>query len=451
MAPSTSIGFIVCSGVLFLLLFGIKNKGLLYGSLITILVVSLFGLLETIGFFLGKELNFEELIFPAKGSINGIAVGIMSPATGLTFFFSAGSIFSLIIGTIWNKTSKFTGLLSGTMGLLALSSAILFTLAYLFERPLLYANPPAIPMAYSTALGFLFLSGSILFFRTGRHATGFLTGDSTRSFLLRLILPLTLFSVLSGFAAGIYSLERQHVNPAFITGLLILVSVIVSGAVAALLAQHLGRSIDRKNESIKLAWQALRESEEKYRNLFETMEQGVVYQNENGEIISANPAAEKILGLTFDQMKGRKSIDPRWKAVDKDKNDLPGEKHPAMIALATHKPVLNFVQGIFNPQKESYVWILINSIPQFAPDSRVPRQVYSTFLDITERQEAAWELEKLKQELENQVAEKTKQLNERIRELEQFYEATINREFRIHELTTRINELEKQSGERRRL
>ncbi len=45
--------------------------------------------------------------------------------------------------------------------------------------------------------------------------------------------------------------------------------------------------------------QRLKESEEKYRTLFETMVLGVVYQDTNGKIISANPAAEKILGLSF--------------------------------------------------------------------------------------------------------------------------------------------------------
>ena len=55
---------------------------------------------------------------------------------------------------------------------------------------------------------------------------------------------------------------------------------------------------------------SLRESEERFRSLFETMTQGVIYQNAQGEIISANPAAERILGLTFDQIRGPISGDP---------------------------------------------------------------------------------------------------------------------------------------------
>ena len=144
------------------------------------------------------------------------------------------------------------------------------------------------------------------------------------------------------------------------------------------------RDISQRMETEK----ALRKSEEKFRNLFETMTQGVVYQDVEGKIVSANPAAERILGLSLDQMQGRTSMDPRWQAVNEDKAELPGERHPAMLALRTGRPVNNFVQGIFNPRINDYVWILVNSIPQFSEGTNKVAQVYSTFLDITERKNA---------------------------------------------------------------
>ncbi|KKK71271.1 hypothetical protein LCGC14_2915590, partial [marine sediment metagenome] len=109
------------------------------------------------------------------------------------------------------------------------------------------------------------------------------------------------------------------------------------------------------------AEESLRKSEEKYRILFETMEQGVVYQNASGEITSANPAAERILGLTLDQMQGRTSIDPRWRAVHEDGTTFPGEEHPSMIALKTGGVVNDVIMGVFNPETEVYRWILINA------------------------------------------------------------------------------------------
>ena len=142
------------------------------------------------------------------------------------------------------------------------------------------------------------------------------------------------------------------------------------------------------------------ENSSNYRDLFETMDLGVVYQDSEGTIISANPAAEKILGLSLNQMKGRTSIHPEWKAVNKDKLDLPGEQHPAMLALRTRKKILNFILGIFNPQLKDYVWILVSSIPQFRKGSKKPYQVYSTFLNITARHKIEEELKALNQQLQ---------------------------------------------------
>ncbi|NJN95866.1 MAG: PAS domain S-box protein, partial [Anaerolineales bacterium] len=137
----------------------------------------------------------------------------------------------------------------------------------------------------------------------------------------------------------------------------------------------------------KQAEEAQRESDERFRTLYETMVQGIVYQDAAGSIISANPAAERILGLTLDQMQGLSSIDPRWRSIHEDGTDFSGETHPAMVALRTGKPVNNVVMGVFHPQTEQYVWININAAPQFKPGQTKPYQVYALFEDITARKQ----------------------------------------------------------------
>jgi PAS domain S-box-containing protein len=134
------------------------------------------------------------------------------------------------------------------------------------------------------------------------------------------------------------------------------------------------------------------ESEEKHRTLYETMGQGVVYQDSNGAIISANPAAMEILGLTEDQLQGRTSIDPRWRAVRGDGSDFPGEEHPAMLALKSGKPVLNKEMGVFHPQENKYRWILVSAVPLYPKGEGSPQQVFATFTDITQQKEAEQEL-----------------------------------------------------------
>ncbi len=143
----------------------------------------------------------------------------------------------------------------------------------------------------------------------------------------------------------------------------------------------------------KLAEQALRESEERHRALFEEMAQGVVYQDTAGRIVSANPAAERILGLTLDQMQGRTSMDSRWQAVREDGSPLPGAEHPAMVALRTGREVRDQLLGILNPERNERRWLVVNAVPRFGPGETEPYEVFATFTDITERRRAQAELE----------------------------------------------------------
>jgi diguanylate cyclase (GGDEF)-like protein/PAS domain S-box-containing protein len=133
----------------------------------------------------------------------------------------------------------------------------------------------------------------------------------------------------------------------------------------------------------------LRESQETFRALFETVPQGIVYQSPEGLITAANPAAQRILGLGLDQLQGRSSIDPRWRSVHEDGSDFPGEEHPTMEAIRTGRPVTGVVMGVTRPDGEQ-VWILVDATPLFKHGKL--DEVYVGFEDITERVALAREL-----------------------------------------------------------
>ncbi len=137
----------------------------------------------------------------------------------------------------------------------------------------------------------------------------------------------------------------------------------------------------------KTTQKSLQHSEEEHRQLYETMSTGVVYQASDGTIISANPAAEKILGLTVDQLNGKSSTDPRWKMLDEQGEEVHGSKHPAMQALQTGKTVGPVDRAVFIPEKNEYIWLSITAIPLYHPDEEKPYQVYATFDDITQRKQ----------------------------------------------------------------
>ena len=155
----------------------------------------------------------------------------------------------------------------------------------------------------------------------------------------------------------------------------------------------------------KRVLEALRESEEKHRALFTTMTQGVVYQNAEGVLIDANPTAERLLGITLEQMRGRSPRGPHWHAVREDGSDLPDAEHPAAVALRTGGIIRNFIMGVHNPALENRRWLLVDAIPQFRPGEDRPYQVYSLFSDITERRQQMTQIETLNTRLKQSLQE----------------------------------------------
>lgn len=128
----------------------------------------------------------------------------------------------------------------------------------------------------------------------------------------------------------------------------------------------------------------LHASEARYRSVVSTMSEGVVVQQADGQIVANNAAAEKILGITADQMRGRTAMDPLWDSVREDGSAFPGTEHPGTAALHTGKTYANVIMGVNHPGKGRR-WISINAHPLRDPVTRKPNGSVATFTDITER------------------------------------------------------------------
>ena len=141
----------------------------------------------------------------------------------------------------------------------------------------------------------------------------------------------------------------------------------------------------RASTELSQGLEVLRKAQEAHQHLFTSALHGIVYQDAQGAIVSANPAAERILGLSLDQMQGRTSIDPRWRSIHADGSPFPGETHPAMEALRSGRAVQGAVMGVFNPETGHTTWIEVSAVPFFHPGEDRPFQVCATFQDISLR------------------------------------------------------------------
>ncbi len=149
------------------------------------------------------------------------------------------------------------------------------------------------------------------------------------------------------------------------------------------IALHANRMVkDRMTASA-----ALRESEDKYRMLFENMAQGVFYQRLGGTLTDVNRSALDILGVSREHFLGSNSMDPEWRVIDEKGVMLKGAEHPSMLAMKTGKSVRNVIAGIFNPMKGKYVWVSINAIPLPRAKGEKTEVVFGTLHDLSDRKQ----------------------------------------------------------------
>lgn len=139
---------------------------------------------------------------------------------------------------------------------------------------------------------------------------------------------------------------------------------------------------DAKAHAEKLAVLAAREV--RHQLVVESMTEGVCVIDNAGDIVSANAAAARILGLPLDELLGCNHRDTRWKTVREDGCELADGEHPAARALVTGQRQSDVVMGIQVPGMGTR-WICINAAPVVDPVDDVPKHVVVTFEDITQR------------------------------------------------------------------
>lgn len=134
-----------------------------------------------------------------------------------------------------------------------------------------------------------------------------------------------------------------------------------------------------------IAENKLRKSEKRYRTLFETMSQGVIYVDREGKLISVNPAAERIIGKDLKNQSGSEMDKSEYDIVRLDMTPFPEYKFPQNIALRTGRRVEDCVLGVKLPYRQEHSWVSASAIPQFREGESEPYQIIITFLDITDR------------------------------------------------------------------
>ncbi|MFZ5939589.1 MAG: PAS domain S-box protein [Bacteroidota bacterium] len=111
---------------------------------------------------------------------------------------------------------------------------------------------------------------------------------------------------------------------------------------------------------------------------------GLILYDNTGDIISVNPAAEQILGLSSSHITGWPKTKLQWEVVHEDLSSFKSEDHPAMVALRTGKKVKGEIMGIRRLGEENIIWLKVDAVPKFREKESRPFLVYVILQDITD-------------------------------------------------------------------
>jgi len=135
---------------------------------------------------------------------------------------------------------------------------------------------------------------------------------------------------------------------------------------------------NRMNES-----RLLKKSEQRFRETVLNIDAGIVIHGPDSSVIDCNERATELLGLSKDEMMGKKAIDPSWMFINEEGLPLSLEAYPINQILMTKNPFKDKIMGIYQAANKDIVWVKVNGTI-ILDDKGDVSEVLINFTDITE-------------------------------------------------------------------
>lgn len=299
MAPNTAIKFILFGTCLAVWAWRPFDRSVIWLSRIVAVLIATFSLFTLIQFLTTADWGIDTFLFQSAQRVSQIKVGYTSSMTAIAFLAAAASFLAMLLSDDGKNLQKnITSLLSAAVALLGL----VVTIGYLYGSPLLYGGT-VVPMASTTAIAFISLSTGLIL-ATGKDIwlVHLFSGDSLRSRLMRVFLPLTLIAVIfEGWVIVTIVYGYPEMNLAATSSLSAVFLVLLVGLVIFQVSRNIGASVDNAIEQSKRAAESLRESEERFRSVAQSANEAIVTIDEQGRIMYWNLAAIHLFGYKEDE------------------------------------------------------------------------------------------------------------------------------------------------------
>ncbi len=137
----------------------------------------------------------------------------------------------------------------------------------------------------------------------------------------------------------------------------------------------------------KQAEAALRESEERFRSVVDSANDGILVYDKQLNVVAGNLAAERILGLPLADIIGAAGFTSLLPCVHADGSPILPDERPTRLTVRSGKPLTGQIVGIYRPDG-SMNWVSVNTGFLRRPGDTDWYGVVSTIGDITKQRHA---------------------------------------------------------------
>ena len=132
---------------------------------------------------------------------------------------------------------------------------------------------------------------------------------------------------------------------------------------------------------------ALRESEERFRTVVDSANEGMLVYDHSLNVIAGNRAAERILGLPLSSIIGRPGFTSLLPCIREDGSAIGPDERPTKVTVRSGKPQTGIRVGIVRPDG-AVAWLSVNTAFLHRGDDTGYYGLVSTITDITESRDA---------------------------------------------------------------
>jgi PAS domain S-box-containing protein len=324
-SPGSSISFVALGCALLIYFYLPFNHIVRKLAKVGVGLVLVFDLIILVDIITAHGFDVERFILPNPEIVYNAIIGRMSPISAASLVIYGFALLLLLFSPEGKKRTKS---IAAYLASVSLYIGIIVVIGYLYGTPLFYGGTTIPTGLFTAIISIIFATGIITAAGKEYLPLRLFIGDSVRERLMRSFIPVMIaYILLEGILEEVFF---HHSNENVLELSIIMIFFFIFGVlITSRIAQTVGGDVDRKSLiEREHAANVLRESESKFRAIFETVPDGLgLIRLKDDLLIEANNGISQMFGYSKNELTGKNALELNIWADFEDKDKMLEQLH----------------------------------------------------------------------------------------------------------------------------